>query len=140
MVEKITVSRDEVIHYEWLDHTWVYIYYDNNERFKDKLFVKLLTALFKRGIEAATGKPFAGITPEGSYLFIKYDTDEIINILKTVCNGLLTDKIYVKDSDSELGKFFDKHKTSYLCFAKETLTILEEKKYKYYFQRVDGMN
>ena len=30
MVEKIIVSRDEVLHYSWLDHTWVYIYYPKN--------------------------------------------------------------------------------------------------------------
>ena len=43
MVEKITVSRDEIIHFSWLNDTWVNIFFDNNELFKNKLFVKLLT-------------------------------------------------------------------------------------------------
>ena len=140
MVEKITVTRDEVIHFSWLDHTWVYIYFDNNELFKNKLFTRLLVALFKYGIKETTGKSFDGITNEGSYLFIKYDTNEIIDILKTACSWLLDGNMVVKEPDSEKGKFFMENKTGYASFVQETLKILEEKKYKYYFQRVDGMN
>ncbi|MBR6501923.1 MAG: hypothetical protein IKT42_00610 [Clostridia bacterium] len=140
MVEKISVSRDEVIHFSWLDHTWVYIYYDNNELFKNKLFTRLLVALFKYGIKEVTGKPFDEITHEGSYIFIKYDTNEIIDILKKTCAWLLDGNMVVKEPDSEKGKFFIENIEIYRCFVQETLKILEEKKYKYYFQRVDGMN
>lgn len=140
MVEKIIVSRDEVIHYEWLDHTWVYIHYDNTEIFKNPTFTRLLVALFKYGIKETTGKPFNDITHEGSYLFIKYDTNEIVDILKNACTWILTCNLTINDPDSEKGKFFEEHRNIYFEFLAETKKILEEKTYKYYFQSVDGMN
>lgn len=140
MVEKIIVSRDETIHFPWLDRTWVYIYHENNKLTSNKMFKRLLVALFKYGIKETTGKTFDGILSEAGYLFIKHDSDEIINILKNACQHILTCGLVIKDPTSELGKFFEEHKAAYLTVIEETKKILDEKKYTYYFQRVDGMN
>lgn len=140
MVEKITVSRDEVIHYPWLDHTWVYVHYTANAVTANPLFGKVLVALFKYGIREATGKTIKRMNCDNGYLFVEYDTDEIIDILKKACQWLQTCGLYVKDTASPKGAFFEAHRAQYMTLLEETGKLLEEKKYKYFFQRVDGMN
>ena len=139
MIEKIVVTRDEVMHYPWLDTTWVYVYYTQDEVTKNPLFPRMWTAVLRHGIRETTGKDFKDMTVEGSYLFIKYDSNDIIPILKTACDWLLKN-VQVKDPTNPKSKFFLDHKDVYFAFLSETKTILEEKKYIYYFQRVDGMN
>lgn len=139
MVEKITVSRDEILHFPWLDHTWVYVYYTQDEVTATPLFPQLLIALLRYGIRKTTGKDCKDITVEGSYLFIKHDTNEIVDILVDACDWLLK-YAYIKDPTSPKGTFFEAHKDLYFAFLAETKKTLEEKKYTYYFQRVDGMN
>ena len=45
MLEKITVSRDEVLNYSWIDHTWVYIHYTKNSATTTS--EKVITAMIK---------------------------------------------------------------------------------------------
>lgn len=138
MVEKITVSRDEVVHYSWLDHTWVYIHYTKDEITKTPMFQKALVALLCYGIKATTGKDFQGITPEDGYLFIRYDTDDIVDILKNACGWL---PVHVRiNSEKPTGQYILEHKERLFGFLAETKKILEEKTYKYYFQSVDGLS
>ena len=140
MIEKIEVSRDEVLHYSWIDHTWVYIYYTKNPLTKDPLFSRGIKALLKRGILETTGQKFEGIIMEDGNVFIRYDTDEIIEIIKNAASWFLTGNVYVKDPEHPLGKFFLENKSMFCEFFDETKDILERKAYKHYFQRVDGMN
>ena len=139
MVEKIDIFRDEVLHYPWLDHTWVYVHYGKNEVTSSPMFLRLLAALFKYGIKETTGKAFDDVENNG-YLFIKYDTDEIIPILRSACDWLLNCGLMVKDPTTQKGRFFEEHKEIFFTFLRETKQILEEKKYNYYYQSVDGMN
>ena len=104
MVEKITVSRDEVRHYPWLDHTWVYVYYTQDAATKTPAFQKLLKAFLRYGIRETTGAEFKSVTAEGNYLFIKHDTNEIVDILKNACEWLLK-YAKVKDPTSPKGQF-----------------------------------
>ena len=138
MVKKIEVSRDEVLHYPWVDHTWVYIYCDKNEVTANPMFGRLLKALFKYGIKATTGKPFDGIEWQDDYLFVQHKTNEIIDILKDACRWILTCGLVVNDPTSDKGIFFEKNREIYFEILRETYKILEEKQYKYFFQRVDG--
>ena len=140
MVEKITVSRDEVLRYSWIDHTWVYVHYTKNSMTKDPLFSKIIKMLLKRGILETTGQKFESIIMEDGYVFIQYDTDEIVEILKNAALWFLTSNLYAKDPQSPIGKFFTENKRVFYEFFDETKDILERKAYKYYFQRVDGMN
>ena len=140
MVEKIIVSRDEVLYYPWIDHTWVYIHYTKNSLTKDPLFSRGIKALLKRGILETTGRKFESIIMEDGYVFIQYDTDEIIEIIKNAASWFLTCNVYVKDPEHPLGKFFLENKSMFCKFFDETKNILEGKTYKYYFQQVDGMN
>ena len=140
MVEKIEVSRDEVLHYSWIDHTWVYVYYTKNSITRDPIFSQLLERFIKRGIKEVIGQEFKNIIMQDGYVFIQYDTDEIVEILKKASLWFLNSNIYAKNPESPLGKFFVENKNIFYTFFEETKNILEEKKYKYYFQRVDGMN
>lgn len=140
MVEKIIVSRDEVWRYPWLDHTWVYVYYTRNSITKDPIFSKLLKMFIKHGIETVTGQEFENIIMEDGYVFIQYDTDDIVDILKNTASWYLTYKPYAKNPESPAGKFFTENKSMFYDFFDETKNILEGNTYKYYFQRVDGMN
>ena len=140
MIEKIEVSRDEDLHYSWIDHTWVYIYYTKNPLTKDPLFARGVKALLKRGILETTGQKFESISVEDRYVFIRYDTDEIVEILKNAASWFLTENVYVKDPEHPLGMFFLENKSMFYEFFAETKDILERKAYRYYFQRVDGMN
>ena len=140
MVERITVSRDEVLYYPWIDHTWVYVYYTQTPLTRDPLFSKIIKVLLKRGIAETTGKKFEGISVEKGYVFIRYDTNEIIEILKNAARWFLTGNLYAKDPRSPIGAFFTKNKSAFYEFFNETKDILERKAYKYYFQCVDGMN
>ena len=140
MVEKITVSRDEVLHYSWIDHTWVYVHYTKNSITRDPLFSKIIKILLGRGILETTGQKFESIIMKDGYVFIQYDTDEIVEILKNAALWFLTSNMYAKDLQSPIGKFFTENKSVFYEFFDETKDILERKAYKYYFQRVDGMN
>ena len=139
MVEKIVVSRDEVLHYPWLDHTWVYVYYTQNAVTKTPQFQKLLKAFLRYGIRKTTGKEFDGITAESDYLFIQYDTNEIVDILKNACDWLMK-HARIKDPSSPQGKYILENKDLLHAFLIETKKILEEKTYRYFYQCVDGMN
>ena len=140
MVEKITVSRDEVIHFSWIDHTWVYIHYTKNSLTKNPLFARAVKALLKLGILETTGQKYENISMEDGYVFIRHDTDEIVEILKNATKWLVNSNLCVKDPDHPLGKFFLENKSLFYEFFDETNDILERKAYRYYFQRVDGMN
>ena len=139
MVEKIIVSRDEVLHYPWLDHTWVYVYYIQDAVTKTPQFQKLLKAFLRHGIREATGKEFDAITAESNYLFIQYETNEIVDILQNACDWLMKNA-RMKDPSSPQGQYFLENKDLLYTFLIETKKILEEKTYKYDFQSVDGMN
>ena len=139
MVEKIVVSRDEVLHYPWLDHTWVYIHYDQNTVTKTPRFQNLLKAFLRHGIQKTTGREFDAITAESDYLFIQADTNEIVDILKDACDWLMKNA-KIKDPSSPEGQYVLENKELLHTFLTETKKILEEKTYQYYFQRTDGMN
>ena len=139
MVEKIVVFRDEVLHYPWLDHTWVYVHYTQDAVTKTPQFQKLLKAFLRYGIREATGKQFDAITAESDYLFIRYDTDEIISILQNACDWLMK-HVRIKDPSSPQGQYILKNKDRLHTFLLEMKQSLERKTYTYYFQRVDGMN
>lgn len=70
MVEKIIVSRDEVLHYPWLGHTWVYVYFTENDITKNPVFAKMLEMFLRRGLSAAEGKKFEALMIERNYVFI----------------------------------------------------------------------
>ena len=140
MVDKITVSRDEVLHYSWLDSTWVYVYYTKSTITNNPLFAKLLRMILKRGISEVVGQKFEGLIIEDGYVFIKYDTDEIIEILKRACSWIINQNLTPKDPTSLDGAFFDENKALFASFWEETKQILESKKYRYFYQCVDGMN
>ena len=140
MVDKITVSRDEVMHYSWLDSTWVYVYYPKSAITKNPLFAKLLRMILKRGISEVVGQKFEGLIIEDGYVFIKYDTDEIIEILKRACSWIINQNLTPKDPASTDGAFFNENKSLFASFWEETRQILESKKYRYFYQRVDGRN
>ena len=139
MVEKIIVSRDETIHFPWLDHTWVYIHFTQNEITTSPMFQRLLKALLRYGIKETTGQDFKAISFQSYTLFIQHDKDDIIPILKNACEWLLK-YVYVNDPTSPKGAFFEEHKALFFALLEDTKKILEEKTYTYYFQRVDGMN
>ena len=139
MVEKIVVTRDEVIHFPWLDTSWVYVYFTQDDVTKHPFFSRMLIAALRHGIRETTGQDFKDMTVEENYLFVKYNSNDIIPILKNACDWLVKN-VQVKDPTNPKSKFFLDHKDLYLAFLSETKTILEEKKYIYYFQRVDGMN
>ena len=138
MVEKIVVSRDEVLHYPWLDHTKVYVYYTQNAVTQTSQFQKLLKACLRHGIRNTTGKEFDAIIAERNYLFIRYDTNEIVDILQNACDWLMKNA-RMKDPSSPQGKYAMENKDLLYTFLIEMKRILEEKNYKYYFQCVDGM-
>ena len=140
MVERIVVSRDEVLHYPWLDHTWVYVYFPENSTTKNPLFPKMIEMFLGRGISGVLGKTFGGITVERDYIFIKYDTDDIIKILLNACAWILNRDWTAKNPSSPIGSFFTENKDLFTSFWREMKRMLEEKEYKYYFQSVDGMN
>lgn len=138
MVEKIEVSRDEVLHYSWIDHTWVYIYYTKNSVTSVPLFSRAIKALLNLGIRETTGKKIDGIRVEDGYVFIRYDTNEIIEILKNAALWLSTEDISVNHPEHPVCKFFLENKSMIHEFFYETKDILERKAYKYYYQCVDG--
>ena len=140
MVEKIIVSRDEVLHYPWLDHTWVYIYYRKNSITNNSFFSYFLNMILKRGISEVTGKKFEDLLILDDYVFIKYDTNEVVTILNTACSWILNRNLKAKDPTTPAGAFFTENKEIFDSFWKETKKIFEEKTYKYYYQRIDGMN
>lgn len=140
MVEKIIVSRDEVLHYPWLDQTWVYVYFPKNSITKNPLFPYFLDMILKRGISAVTGKKFEDLLIEDDYVFIKYDTNEIIDILKNACTWILNRNLAHRNPTTPDGAFFTENKEMFDSFWEETKKIFEEKTYKYYYQCVDGMN
>ena len=140
MVERITVSRDEVLRYPWIDHTWVYIYYPENSITKNPLFSNLCEMILKRGISEITGKVFENLTIEDGYVFIRYGTNDIIDILIKACTWILNRKLIHKYPTRPDGAFFTENRALFIAFFEETKKILEEKSYKYYYQCVDGMN
>lgn len=140
MVDKITVSRDEVLHYSWLNSTWVYVYYPKSTITNNPLFAKLLRMILKRGISEVVGQKFEGLIIEDGYVFIKYDTDEIIEILKRACSWIINQNLTPKDPTSAEGEFFNENKSLFSYFWEETKLILESEKYRYFYQCVDGRN
>ena len=140
MVEKIIVSRDEVLHYPWLDHTWVYIYYRKNSITNNSFFSYFLNMILKRGISEVTGKKFEDLLILEDYVFIKYDTNEVVKIFKKACSWILNRNLKAKDPTTPAGAFFTENKEAFNAFWKETKKILEDKKYKYFYQRTDGRN
>ena len=140
MVEKIIVSRDEVLHYPWLDYTWVYIYYPKNSITKNSFFSYFLNMILKRGISEVTGKKFEDILIQDDYVFIKYDTNEVVKILNKACSWILNRNLAPKDPTTPAGVFFTENKETFDSFWEETRKIFKEKTYKYYYQCVDGMN
>ena len=139
MVEKMVVSRDEVLRYPWLDRTWVYVYYTQDTVTKTPRFQKLLKAFLRYGIRETTGEEFDAITAESNYLFIQYDTNEILDILRSACDWLM-ENARVKDPSSPQGRYILENKDLLHTFLIEMKRILEGKAYEYYFQSVDGMN
>ena len=140
MIEKVIVSRDEVLYYPWLDSTWIYLYYPKNPVTSNPLFTRLLEMILKRGISEVTGKNFGGLTVEDGYVFIKYDTNEIIEIVKGACAWIINRNLTPKDPTSPLGEFFIENKDVFTAFCEEAHKILGEKSYEYYYQCIDGMN
>ena len=139
MVEKIIVSRDEVLHYPWIDHTWVYVHYTKNSTTKNPLFSKLIHMFLKRGILETAGITFESIIMENGYVFIQYDTDEIIDIIKNACAWFLNQDLTPKSPESPTGKFYLENKDSFYSFFTEAKEIFDNETYKYYYQCVDGM-
>ena len=139
MVEKIVVSRDEVMHYPWLDHTRVYVHYTQDDVTKTPRFRTLLQAFLRYGIREVLGNEFENIITDGDYLLIKYDTDEIVDILTRACQWLM-ENAKVKNPSSEKGQYALENKDRLHAFLVETKEILKNKTYRYFFQRVDGMN
>jgi hypothetical protein len=140
VVEKIIVSRDEVLNYPWIDHTWVYIYYPKNSITKNPLFTHLLEIILRRGMREVMGKKFDGLIIEDGYVFIKYDTNEIMEILKNACSWILNQNLMPKDPTSLDGAFFTENKEAFNAFWEETKNMLEKKKYQYFYQCTDGRN
>jgi hypothetical protein len=140
VVEKIIVSRDEVLNYPWIDHTWVYIYYPKNSITKNLLFTHLLEIILRRGIKEVMGKKFDGLIIEDGYVFIKYDTNEIMEILKNACSWILNQNLIPKDPTSLDGAFFTENKGAFNAFWEETKNMLEKNKYQYFYQCTDGRN
>ena len=105
---------------------------------KDPLFSKIIKMLLERGISETTGQKFESIIMEDGYVFIKYNTDEIIDIIKNACSWFLKQNLTVKSPESSIGKFYMENKDSIYAFFAETMEIMEKKAYKYYFQSVDG--
>ena len=77
---------------------------------------------------------------EDGCVFIQYDTDDIIEILKNVSFWFLNGNLQAKNTESPLGKFYIENKNIFYTFFNETKSILDKKSYKYYYQCVDGMN
>jgi acyl-CoA synthetase (AMP-forming)/AMP-acid ligase II len=75
------------------------------------------------GIKETTGKDFENMIFEGDYLFIKYDTNEIVKILINACEWLVK-YVYIKDPTSPKGAFFEEHKALFFAFLEETKKIL----------------
>ena len=140
MVAKIIVSRDEVLHYPWLNHTWVYVYFTEDATTKNPIFASLLASFLKRGVDAADSKGFEGLTVERGYVFIRSDSDKIVDVLKRACSWLLTRNWTVKNPTAPLGAFFIENKELFSAFWTEMLRMLEDKDYRYFYQSVDGMN
>ena len=140
MVKKIIVSRDEVLHYPWLNHTWVYVYFTEDAATKNPVFASLLASFLKRGVDAADSKGFEGLTVERGYVFIRSDSDKIVDVLMRACSWLLTRNWIVKKPEAPLGAFFIENKELFTAFWTEMLNMLEDKDYRYFYQSVDGMN
>ena len=140
MIEKITVSRDEVLNYPWLDHTWVDVHFQKNDVTQKPLFAKIVVAFIKKGVERVTGNKYDGVTAENGYFFIKYDTDNIIGILKKVAEWFLSGNLHFKDPEAAHAKFLEENKSAFIAFFEEMKDMLENKTYQYYYQSVDGLN
>ena len=140
MVEKITVSRDEVLHYPWIDHTWVYVHFTEDATTKNPIFASLLASFLNRGVNAVGGEGFEDLTVERGYVFIRSDSDKSVDVLKRACSWILTRNWTVKKPEAPLGAFFIENKELFTAFWTETLKMLENKDYRYFYQCVDGMN
>ena len=139
MVEKIIVSRDEVLRYPWLDHTWVYVYYPDTEVTRDPTFEELLGMLLRQGIKQMRGERFDDVTVSGGHAFIKYDDNDIIDYLIGASSWFLNGSLVPKDPSSPKGEFYLKNKEVFYSFFGKLKTMLEERDYKYYYQSIDGM-
>ena len=53
MIEKIYVSRDEVLHYPWLDSTQMDVFFDTSEILRMPMFRKTVAVLTENGIKKA---------------------------------------------------------------------------------------
>ena len=138
MVEKIIVTRDEVLHYPWIDHTWLYIYYPKNSITENSFFPHFLGMILKRGISEVTGQKFEDLLICDGYVFINYGTNEIIEILKSACAWILKRNLKHNFPQSPEGAFFTENKDAFNSFWTETKKILEENSFRYFYQCVNG--
>lgn len=160
MIEKIYVSRDEVLHYSWLNGTKMDVYFDMTEIVRIPMFRQTVALLLENGIKKTWAKVFEELNRENStftnkeptdfqigcndkYLWVSIHEKDLIPAVIATCDWVLEHNLTFPEELKEMEEFYNSNKESINTFFAEIKKILTEKSdknYHYFFQSLDGMN
>ena len=142
-IKNITISSDEVYHYEWLNSTDFCITLLKNEITKQQQFLTLMTALFvvyfkkikNYKVKFFVGEDYIKIDCSGIA-----DNSLITKCLIEACDYFLVKELTFKDSIESTRDYYFKHISDIHEFLNEIKEFIAAKKQKYYSRFVDGFN
>ena len=159
MIEKIYVTRDEVLHFPWLDSTKIDVCFDSSETWRIPTFRETVAVLMENGIKRlgpgvlerlnensifkVTGPSDISIIRNDKYLCISINEKGLERIVIAVCDWVLERNFTFAENLKEMGEFYAGNKESINSFFAELKKILTEKSdknYRFFFQSMDGMN
>ena len=137
LIERIYVSRTEVLHFDWLNHSDMSVTCVD-EINHTPLYRRTVKALIKSGIKNTYSEK--GKITFDDHLYISFDKNEIVDVVIGVCDWALSDTVSPRDSTKDISAFYLSHKEIINQFFEELKKMLSEKNYKYSYKSVDGMN
>ena len=150
-IERISISTDIVLYWDWLSRTSVNIVLDKGEYSLklSKCMHTIIKVLLYSGIKKSSNveiKTYKDYDKDGtnsiftSFDFKEIDQEKVAEYLIAGCSWVLTTEIKFNDDLKDDEKCYLDNKDLINLFFNELSDKIKNKNYKSYFQTVDGMD
>lgn len=137
MIEKIYISRNEVLHYEWLNTTKMDVTCVDSVITRETLFMRTIKAVIRSGIKNTYSENIK-VSCSDKSIGVSLDKKEIVDVVIKACDWILSNDLSYPDPTKDIAVFYLNNKENINQFFEELKKMLSEKNYQYSYQSVDG--
>ena len=137
MIEKIYISRNEVLHYEWLNSTNMSVTFVDSVITRDPLFMRTVKVITRSGIKN-TYSENAKVSCNDKSIGVSLEKYEILDVVIKACDWIFSNDLSHPDPTKDIAVFYLNNKENINQFFEELKKMLSEKNYQYSYQSVDG--